>query len=246
MEVEVKFEPSGRNGIVPAGSYVFDAAARLGISIEKDCGRLGECDSCAVKIINGAEFLSEPTKAELEHLSPERRKKGERLACQAKIDKVGEITIMTTEKPKPEISNFEAFKKEFSELSLDEKVGKLLDLEAITLSETFSFILNLPYTIGEKVRDGLAQIGFQKEAAEKQAKRPAEHQTNDEKAVDGEEKKTEVKKKTPAKSATTKKAPATPKKSPTVKSETAPKKAATRKTTAKTAETPKTEENPNT
>ena len=211
MEVEVKFEPSGRSGIVAPGTYIIDAALRLGIKIEDECGRKGECDTCAVKITKGGELLSEPTKAELEHLSAERRKKGERLSCQAKIEKIGEIIIMTTEKPKPEVPPFETFKKEFAELPLEEKVKKLIDLESITLSETFTFVLNLPYYIGEKIRDGIAEFGFMKEEAEKKAKRPTEHKT-EEKAEAKVEEKAEAKVKKPratkAKTATPKK-PAT-------------------------------------
>jgi ferredoxin len=188
MEVEVKFEPSGRHGIVPKGIYLIDAALRFGIKINDECGRKGECDSCSVKIINGAELLSKPTKSELEHLSPERRKKGERLSCQAKIEKLGELTVMTTEKLKPEVPPFEAFKKEFAELPLEEKVRKLVDLEAITLSDTFNFILNLPYYVGEKIRDGIAEFGFKKEEAEKKAKRPAEHKTEEKADTNPEEK----------------------------------------------------------
>lgn len=209
MEAEIRFEPSGREGIVPVGTYLIDAALRFGIKIEDECGRKGECDTCAVKIIRGAELLSEPTKAELEHLSPERRKKGERLSCQAKIEKIGEITVMTTEKPKPEVPPFDAFKKEFAELPLEEKVKKLVDLEAITLSDTFNFVLNLPYYIGEKLRDGIAEFGFMKEEAEKQAKRPDEHnstsETTEPKVEETAKKTAKPKVETPKKTASRKK-----------------------------------------
>jgi ferredoxin len=218
MEAEFRFEPSGREGIVPIGTYLIDAALRFGIRIEDECGRKGECDTCAVKIIKGAELLSEPTKAELEHLSPERRKKGERLSCQAKIEKVGEITVMTTDKPKPEVPPFETFKKEFAELPLEEKVKKLVDLEAITLSDTFNFVLNLPYYIGEKLRDGIAEFGFMKEEAEKQAKRPEEHNSTSEST---EPKVEEADKKTAKpKAETTKKTSSRKKTKPTESNET--------------------------
>lgn len=218
MEAEFRFEPSGREGIVPVGTYLIDAALRFGIKIEDECGRKGECDTCAVKIIKGAELLSEPTKAELEHLSPERRKKGERLSCQAKIEKVGEITVMTTDKPKPEVPPFDAFKKEFAELPLEEKVKKLVDLEAITLSDTFNFVLNLPYYIGEKLRDGIAEFGFMKEEAEKQAKRPEEHNSTSEST---EPKVEEADKKTAKpKAETTKKTSSRKKTKPTESNET--------------------------
>jgi ferredoxin len=186
MEVEVKFEPSGRYGVVPAGTYVIDAAARFGIRIDDDCGRRGECDSCAVRITKGASLLSEPTQAELEHLSTERRSKGERLSCQAKIEKSGEICVMTTEKAKPEATTFESFQKEFGDLPLDEKVKYLLQLETVTLSETFSYILNLPFTIGEKLRDGIAEFGFKMEEEERKAKRPTEHKAEETPAAEPE------------------------------------------------------------
>ncbi len=197
---EVKFEPSGRNGVVPLRTYLIDAASRLGVKIENDCGKKGECDSCAVKITKGADLLSQPTKAELEHLSAERRSKGERLSCQAKIEKPGEICVMTTEKAKPEESQFEAFQKEFGKLPLDQKVKYLLDLETVTLGETFAYILNLPYTIGEKIRDGMAEFGFKKEEEEKKAKRPSEHkeEAKETKAEEPKAKKTTAKAKTAA------------------------------------------------
>lgn len=223
MEVDVKFEPSGRYGVVVVGTYLIDAALRFGIIIQDDCGRQGKCDSCAVKIIKGAELLSEPTQSELEHLSPERRKKGERLSCQAKIEKIGEIVVMTTEKPKPEETTFEKYQKEFAKLPLDQKVKNLLDLETVTLGETFNYILNLPYTIGEKIRDGIAEFGFKMEEAEKQAKRPAEHKP-EEKAEEKSEVKAEEKTPKTAKARTAK--PKT----------TAAKKTTTRKKTAKPEE----------
>lgn len=224
MEVEVKFQPSGREGIVAQGTYLIDAAYRFGIRIDDECRKEGLHHNCAVKIIKGGELLSEPTKVEMEHLSPERRKKGERLSCQAKLEKSGEIVVMTTEKPKPEVPPFEAFKKEFAELPLDEKVRKLVDLEAITLSDTFSFVLNLPYYIGEKLRDGIAEFGFMKEEAEKKAKRPAEHKAEEKTQEKAEEKVAE--KTAPKVAKTTKPRAAKP------KSE-APKKTATRKKTTK-------------
>jgi ferredoxin len=217
MEVDVKFEPSGRHGVVVVGTYLIDAALRFGIRIEDDCGRLGQCDSCAVKILHGADLLSQPTKAELEHLSPERRKNGERLSCQAKIEKLGEITVMTTEKPKPEQSIFEQYQKEFAKLPLEEKIKNLMSLESVALGDTFNYILNLPYTIGEKVRDSVAEFGLRMEEAEKQAKRPAEHKTEspseapaDEPVVAAEENGTIDPQPAPAKKTSARRKPAKP------------------------------------
>jgi len=173
--VDIKFEPSGRSGVVAVGSYLLDAARRLGVKIEDEFGEEGLTDACFVKVVQGADLLSEPTKVETEHLNQDRRNKGERLPSQAKIEKTGELIVMVTEKQDPEKSTYEKYRREFDELPLDEKVKNLLELESVTLSETFSYILNLPYTIGAKVRDGIAEFGFKMEENDKNARRPEEH-----------------------------------------------------------------------
>jgi ferredoxin len=200
MEAELKFEKENINGIAVVGSYLIDAAKRLGVEITDDCGRLGLCDSCAVTVTSGAEFLSEPTKAELEQLSEDRRKQGERLSCQAKIAKEGEIVIMTREKKdeRPEAERkHEEFRKEFDALPLEKKIAQLVELEMVTLGETFSYVLNSPYQIGEKVVEFLSGFGFKFEKDAKDAKKPEEHKEKDEasSATNGtEEKKSKTKK----------------------------------------------------
>ena len=132
-EVDIKFEREEISGIVAAGTYLFDAARRFGIEVE--CERAGESDACAMQILLGRELLSDLTKAEIEQLSAERRKNGERLACQAKIEKSGEVTIMTTEKPQPEKETAEekkeSYKKDFEELPLEKKIASLVELESL-------------------------------------------------------------------------------------------------------------------
>lgn len=182
MEVEIKFEPSGRNGVVAVGSYLLDAAKRLGIKLEDEFGEDGLTDACFVKIIKGGDLLSKPTKVELEHLSQQGRTKDERLPSQAKIEKPGELVVMVAEKKKPEESKFEEFRKEFDQLPLDEKVKNLLELETAALSETLSYIMNLPYTIGAKIRDGMAEFGFKMEEDAKKARRPEEHKEEEKKS----------------------------------------------------------------
>jgi len=178
-EVEIRFEREKRDGAVAVGTYLIDAAGRLGIEVEAECGRQGQCDSCAVTITRGADILSEATKSEIEQLTAARRKKGERLACQAKLEKSGEVTVMTKakqaeEKPKAE-EKADEFRKEFEELPLEKKIASLLELEAIALSETFSFVINSPYKIFEKAMDVLAEMGLKLEDDTKKAKRPEEH-----------------------------------------------------------------------
>ncbi len=179
MEAELKFERENVQGVAVVGTYLIDSARRLGIEIIDECGRLGLCDSCAVTIKSGAEFLTAPTKAEIELLSDERRQNGERLSCQAKIESVGEIVVVTKKKADDaELKDAnEEYRKEFAELPLEKKIANLLQLEAMTLSETFSFVLNSPYKIVGKVFDVLAEFGLKMEEETKNATRPEEHKT---------------------------------------------------------------------
>jgi ferredoxin len=197
MEAELKFERENREGVAVVGSYLIDAARRLGVEIFDDCGRLGLCDSCAVTVKSGGEFLTELTKAEIEQLSEERRKKGERLSCQAKIAKEGEISIMTHEKKDPrtdEERKHQEFRREFDALPLEGKIAQLVELEAVALQETFSFVLNSPYKIGEKVVDLMSQFGLKFDREAKNSKRPVEHQEETStKSETAKEKKTQTK-----------------------------------------------------
>jgi ferredoxin len=180
-EVDIKFEREEISGIVAPGTYLYDAARRFGIEVE--CERKGETDACAMQILLGRELLSDYTKAENEQLSAQRRQNGERLACQVKIEKSGEVTIMTKEKVKEEKETAEekreSYKKEFEEMPLEKKIASLIELEAIALGETFSFILNSPYLIFGKAMDVLAEFGLKFEKEAKEATRPTEHKAEE-------------------------------------------------------------------
>lgn len=183
-DAEIRFEPSGREGLVAEGTYVNDAANRLGIFFEPGCLRYenGVTHGCAVRVLQGAELLSVPTQEEIDNLSEEARVKGERFSCQTRIEHAGTlvIEILKVEEPQKDEEDvkeerFQEFRKEFSELTLNQKVGKLVQLEAITLGETFSAILNLPYTIGDQVMGVMAGFGKDMDKAEREAKHPKEH-----------------------------------------------------------------------
>ncbi len=212
-EVELKFEPENRSGVVAVGTYLLAAAKRLGVKLECECSQ-GNYDACACLIKRGGDLLSQPTKLELEHLTELRRKKGERLACQSKLEKHGEIIAMPTavKKEEPTPTLFEQFKKEFSDLPLQEKISQILELESLTLSDSFSAVLNLPYTIGEKLRDLMAEVGMKMEEEQKKAKTPDEHQ-----AEPKAEEKPKAEKKPAAKKPATEKKPAAKKPTATAK-----------------------------
>ena len=185
-EVIINFKAEDREGIVAVGTYLIDAAKRFGINTDCDCNNPEaeeiDFELCIMTVSKGAELLSAPTKRELELLDENARKKGQRLACEAKFEKAGEVEIMTEKKKvveeeaKPEAEvTAEEFKKEFQELPLEKKIAQLVELEGITLSETFSFVMNSPYAAVGKVMDVLAEFGLKMEREDKEAKRPDEH-----------------------------------------------------------------------
>lgn len=177
-DIEVTFEREGQNGVVAVGSYIGDAARRFGITLQGPCNIDGIGHGCEVEIIRGEELLSPLTTAETEHFSVTGRKNRHRLACQARIERPGEIVVMTKEKkeeePKTETQS-EQYRKEFSELPLEKKIADLVQLEAIALGDTFSYIINSPLKVFEKVGDMMAEFGMKLETEAKKATRPEEH-----------------------------------------------------------------------
>lgn len=184
-EVAISFEREKREGIVPIGTYLIDAAKRFGVRID-DSAEGGD-HTCSVVVTTGSQLLSPLTKIEREQFAQGKRT-NERLACQAKIDKPGEIVIMTDEKKKENKENGdntesnERFRKEFEEMPLEKKIANLVQLEFMALGETVSFVFNSPYKIFDKVMDVMAEFGLKKDEAAKTAGRPEEHKTNSKKS----------------------------------------------------------------
>src|ERR1051325_11251164 len=97
-DVEIKFEREGLEGLVPVGTYIGDAMRRFGIRDVEHCNARGDEHDCLVEITSGDDLLSPLTSIESEHFGAEGRKSGQRLACQAKIERAGEIVVMTKKK----------------------------------------------------------------------------------------------------------------------------------------------------
>lgn len=175
-EANIRFEREGLDGIIPVGSYIGDAMRRFGVVGYERCDAEHEC---VVTIRSGEKLLSPLTSVESEHFGAGGRKHGERLACHAKIDRAGEIVVMTREnkkeEPKAEAPTGEDYRKQFAEMPLDQKIAELMKLEAMALGDTFSFILNSPFKVFEKVGDVMADFGMKLENKARQAQRPPEH-----------------------------------------------------------------------
>ncbi|MEJ2284055.1 MAG: ASKHA domain-containing protein [Desulfobacterales bacterium] len=92
----VIFQPSGRRGEVPKGITIIEASRLLGVDIEALCGEKKVCGKCVVRIEDG-HFEKYGIQSSMSHVSPwqeeeekfvnaERREKGFRLGCVAKVE----------------------------------------------------------------------------------------------------------------------------------------------------------------
>lgn len=159
MSVSITFEPSGVSGVVAQGTYLIDAARRMGVSMGTGCtiGK-GECPSCLISVKAGADFLSAPTAAEQRLLGDEQLAQSLRLACQVKLENPGEVVVMASaRKPgggTPRDTKSE-LRRDFGSLPLNQKIATLLQLEAITMSEAFDSAIEKPLAFGAKTMDAL-------------------------------------------------------------------------------------------
>ncbi|MGI9108375.1 MAG: 2Fe-2S iron-sulfur cluster-binding protein [Pyrinomonadaceae bacterium] len=183
--VNVEFVPEGRQGVVAEGTYLWDAAKRLGLRLPAECEGRGECDTCAVVVKEGATLLSSLTNAERERLSPERLAAGERLACQAKIERGGDLVLQSvpvTERQETAEEIKQDFRAEFREMPLQQKLTMLVELEAIVASQTFKAITDVPRSFFEKGVDLIVGFGRARARREREARRPTEHVAGEKKS----------------------------------------------------------------
>lgn len=150
MSVQITFKPEGRDGLVAEGTYISEAARRLGVVVSTDCKGRGECDSCAVIIVRGAELLSVATNAEEKVLGQDRLNNSvspERLACQAILGRTGEVVVRLPPAKEEEPAGSG---KTLRGLPLKEKVGALIELEAITVTEALNSLRGSYHSLVEK------------------------------------------------------------------------------------------------
>lgn len=161
MSVFITFETHNESGLVAEGSSILDAAKRLGVPIPTECQGLGECDTCAVVVRDGSDLLSLPTVKESQQLSIKRLDAGERLACQTRVERSGELVLASPPSIGHEETVEEAasrFREEFRELPLGSKLKKLAEFEAVSAFEALTLIASLPFTVGEKVLNVVADF----------------------------------------------------------------------------------------
>jgi ferredoxin len=178
VNLEWKVEGEGRrSGVVAEGAYLWAAVKRIGVRLPAECEGRGECDTCAVVVSEGATLLSGLTDAERKILSPERLAAGERLACQAKIERGGDVVLRpvpATERAETTEEAARDLREEFRRMPLKKKFATLVGIEADMAYETLVHAVNIPYDIFGKGLELLAGRGRRLAQNERAARRPAD------------------------------------------------------------------------
>ncbi len=86
---KVTFYPANKSGDLPEGTNLLDAAEKLGITINHDCGGFATCSTCRILIVDGTDHLTEIDLDEENMLEEAELTAPFRLSCQAKIQ--GEV-----------------------------------------------------------------------------------------------------------------------------------------------------------
>ena len=159
MSVSITFEPSGISGVVAQGTYLVDAARRMGAPLGTGCtAGKGECPACLISVKSGADLLSPPSLAEETQLGNEQLDQSLRLACQVKLVNHGDVVVMMaarTQAPPTPTDTAADLQKKFGALPLGKKIATLVQLEAITASETFDAAIEKPLAFGSKAFDSI-------------------------------------------------------------------------------------------
>ena len=161
MSVEITFQPEGLTGLVSEGTYLIEAARRMGLRLPVDCKERGECTSCAVMVTAGQALLSLPTKAELKMLSDDRLASNHRLACQTRLEHSGQVEV----KPVPVTVSSESEKRPST--SAEEN--------AIKMMKQFDAFVDKSLSAGENLLDRFATKMRLARQREQERKRPPEH-----------------------------------------------------------------------
>ncbi len=169
MSVEVSFQPAGLSGLIAEGTYLIDAARRMGLRLPVDCRERGECTSCVVTIIAGQTLLSQPTSAEIKMLAEERLAKDHRLACQTRIENAGELLVRlmpVAEDTGPNKNHRPDSTKE---------VRAQMEQDVIKVIKGFDAMLDRSLAVGEKMLDRFSNRIRSARERELDNKRPPEH-----------------------------------------------------------------------
>jgi len=91
--MRVHFTPLSTSAEAIPNETVLDAARRADAPLGNSCGSVGVCARCRVRVLAGAENLSEPTTIEKRVAAQRGFADDERLACQAVVN--GDVEVTT-------------------------------------------------------------------------------------------------------------------------------------------------------
>ena len=91
MLARVRFEPSGRTVLVPAGTLLLDAARQADLPLARACGAEGLCGRCGLTVLEGAETLTGESALEARAKQRNRVSPGQRLACRVGV--AGDLVV---------------------------------------------------------------------------------------------------------------------------------------------------------
>lgn len=114
------------------GDRLLDVARANHSHIGYFCGGNAICQTCYVKVLEGAELLSPMSDAEKAMLSDTLVKEGTRMACQTTIEKPGKISLLTTVE---EVKRMTLTKP----IQLPAYMGKMVWESAVKFGDTIAF-----------------------------------------------------------------------------------------------------------
>ena len=159
---------------MPEGTYLIDAARRMGVSLPADCRGGGECTGCLVSIALGQSLLSAPTEAEKRMLAYEGLASDQRLACQAFIKNAGEllVRVMPNESDKPDAAKGQ--KQTTGETPL-EKLSNVVQAEALNFLAALDSVVDKSVSAAEQMMDRFESKERLKRKQKLEMRRPPEH-----------------------------------------------------------------------
>ena len=173
MSVYIRFEPAGLMGVVPEGTYLIDAARRMGVSLPTAC-QGGECTGCLVAITQGQSLLSTPTESEKTNLGYQGQATDQRLACQTMIVTSGEVLVRVM--PAKEVGKTTAAEETNSPKELPlETLSTVVQSEVLKVMGAIDAARDKSLSIAEKIFDRFESKQRLKRKQKLEMKRPPEH-----------------------------------------------------------------------
>ncbi len=86
MEYRVRFEPSGREIVVPAGTSLLTAARLADLPVASSCGADGVCARCGLEILEAVESVAGETNRERDIKQRNRIDPRLRLSCRVLVE----------------------------------------------------------------------------------------------------------------------------------------------------------------